>query len=117
MRNESGQAKDYRIFERFAARFPAKFKDTREDYGQIVYLRDASAQGAKLTCKERLYLNDHISLEVKLPDSHSSMVLRGEVVWTKNKESNMWDIGLKFHKVKLLHISRLYKFCVPENSL
>lgn len=114
MREEELDLEDHRLFERFSARFPAKFKDTRDEFGRSVFLRDASAQGAKLTSKERLYLNDSVSLEVQLPDNPNTMTLRGMVVWAKNKELNEWDIGLKFHKVNLLHMARLYKFVAPQ---
>lgn len=101
---------DRRMFERFVARFPVKFQDSNRDYGTDVSLRNASAQGAKITTKERLYLNDHVSLEVELSDSKSPMILKGQVVWVRKEEPDVWDAGLKFHNVDLAHISRLYKF-------
>jgi len=101
---------DKRTFDRFGAKFPAKFKDTRDDFGTRVHLRDASAEGAKISSKERLYLNDSVSLEVELPDGCEPMTMRGQVVWVKSKDSDIWDVGLKFHKVSLMHMSRLYKF-------
>jgi len=105
---------DKRIYERFIARFPAKFKDVREDFGVNVFLREASAGGVKIRCKERLYINDSISIEVKLPDDIDPMILKGEVVWAKNPNPALWDIGLQFHKVHLMHMSRLYKFIAPN---
>ena len=103
---------DRRTFSRFPSRFPAKFKDTRDDFGRTVMLRDASAEGARIVSKERLFLHDSIALEVDLPDGHQPMLLRGEVVWLNKDESEYWDIGLKFHKIELLRLSRLYKFAV-----
>ncbi|HNV23453.1 MAG TPA: PilZ domain-containing protein [Candidatus Omnitrophota bacterium] len=104
---------DQRLFERFPARFPAKFKDTREDFGSTVQLRDASAEGARIVSKERVYLNDSLSLEVELPDGHAPMTLRGQVVWVKNNTES-WDVGLKFFKTSLMPLSRLYKFVAPS---
>ncbi len=101
---------DRRMFERFTARFPVKFQDSSRDYGTDVSLRNASAQGVKITTKERLYLNDNVSLEVALSDSKSPMILKGQVVWVRKEEPDVWDAGLKFHSVDLIHISRLYKF-------
>jgi len=105
---------DKRIFERFQARFPAKFKDTREDFGSNVYLRDASASGGKLSTKERMYLHDHVALEVELPDGSRPMNFRGEVVWVKNQKYNIWDIGFKFHEIDFMRLSRLYEFISPS---
>jgi len=99
-----------RIFERFPSRFPAKFKDTRTDYGADVYLRNASAGGVRITTKERLYLNDNVTLEVELPDGKGPMTIRGEVAWVKNKNTEMWDVGLKFHKIVLMDQWRTYRF-------
>ena len=102
---------DQRIFERFSARFPVKFKDTREEYGTSVFLHDASAQGARLTTHERLFLNDYVSLDVKLPDGTDPLILNGQVVWIKTIEPNqLWGVGLKFRAVDLMKIQRLYKF-------
>ena len=103
---------DRRLFERFSARFPARFKDEREDFGETVYLRDACAFGAHITTKDRLFLNDKISIEVDLPDGMAPMDLRGEVVWIKKSAQNIWDLGIKFHKIELLKLARLYKFHV-----
>ena len=103
-----------RIFERFPSRFPAKFKDTRAGFGTDVYLRNASAGGVRITTKERLYLNDSITLEVELPDGKGSMTIRGEVVWVKSKNAEMWDVGLKFHKIVLMDMWRSYKFTEPD---
>jgi len=103
-----------RIFDRFSTRFPAKFKDTRHDFGTNVYLRDSSAGGAKISTKERINMYDPVALEVELPDGNSPMVLRGEVIWVKSQKYNIWDIGFKFHQIDLMHLSRLYKFVSPS---
>lgn len=107
---------DQRLFGRFPSRFPARFKDTRHDFGTDVYLRNVSAQGARITVKERLYLNDSVTLEVELPDGKEPMTIRGEVVWTKHKDAGMWDAGLKFHKIVLMDMWRICKFAAAGGS-
>ena len=102
-----------RIFDRFPARFPVKFKDSRGDYGQDVFLRDASASGANIITHERMYLNDTVALEVELPDGTSPLVLNGRVMWSKPSNASMWDVGLQFDEVKLMKIQRLFKFVSP----
>ena len=57
-----------RNFDRFLARFPVKIKDSRNDYGTDVYLRDISAQGARLVTTQKYFHKDSLSLQVKLPD-------------------------------------------------
>ena len=98
-----------RLFERFSARFPVKFKDAREDYGADVFLRDASAQGMRILTKERFFLEDQLALEVELPDGGEPMVLNGHVVWVKFLNLSLWDIGVKFSQVNFLKMQRLFK--------
>ncbi len=99
-----------RIFDRFDVRLPAKFKDTREDFGTRVYIRNASAEGAQIASRDHLYVNDNITLEVKLPDGSEPLPIKGKVVWAKRDNPNIWDIGLRFHNISLLQMSRLYKY-------
>ncbi len=98
-----------RIFERFSARFPTKFKDARDDYGTEVFLRDASAQGIRIVTKERFFLDDQLALEVELPDGGEPMVLSGHVVWVKFLNLSLWDIGVQFSEVNFLKMQRLFK--------
>jgi hypothetical protein len=98
-----------RLFERFSARFPVKFKDAREDFGDEVFLRDASAEGIRILTKERFFLEDQLSVEVQLPDGGEPMVLSGRVVWVKLLNLSLWDIGVQFSQVNLLKMQRLFK--------
>jgi hypothetical protein len=98
-----------RLFERFSARYPVKFRHSRQEYGTNVFLEDASAQGIKITSRERLFLNDSVSLDVKLPDSENPMMLNGRVVWTQYKGPNLWNVGIEFHKVNLMKLQRIFR--------
>lgn len=106
-----------RSFQRFSARFPCKFKDTRDDFGANVSLRDASATGVKLSTTEDLQIDDHVSLEVLLPDSIEPCIIKGEVIWLKNIQDNMRDVGIALHKTSLLTMSRLYRQAIPKPAL
>jgi hypothetical protein len=101
--------KEKRIYDRFSSRFPVKFKDARQDFGTNVFLRNVSAGGAKITTKERIFLNDSVTLEVELLDGKGPMMIRGEVAWTKGLEPELWDVGLRFYDVILMDLWRLYK--------
>lgn len=106
--------RENRVFERFPAKFPVKFKHSRDEYGSDVFLRDASAEGMRLTTKEHLFVNDKISVEVKIPDSVQPLILNGEVVWAKNLNPDLWEVGVRFHKIHLMRLQRLYKFVEEE---
>ncbi|MCD4779882.1 MAG: PilZ domain-containing protein [Candidatus Omnitrophica bacterium] len=99
-----------RLFERFIIRFPTKFKDSRDDFGSNVFLHEASASGLRITTKERLFVNDVVVLEIEVPDQAPPLNLKGEVVWVKSIEPYGWESGLKFPKLNLLRLERLYKF-------
>jgi len=110
MNSDNQTSADRRLFQRFSARYPAKFEDSREDFGDKIYLRDASAQGVRLRTKERLFINDSVTIEVTLPDGYQPMHIRGQVIWSKSDEPNFWDVGLNLHDTKLMRMSRLFKF-------
>lgn len=103
-----------RIFQRFPARFPVKFKHSRSEFGSEVFLRDASAQGLRLTSRKRMFLHDSISLLVNLPDAKSPVTLNGRVVWTKTKGQDLWDVGLEFHNINFMNLHRMFHLIMPE---
>lgn len=107
-------ADERRLFERFTARFPTKFKDTRDDYGTDVFLRDASASGVHIVTRDRMFLDDPVALEVEVPDGGEPLVLRGKVVWTKPSNATMWDVGVQFPNVDFMGVSRLFKFTLQS---
>lgn len=97
-----------RLFDRVVARFPAKIKDSSESFGDKITLHDASAWGVKLSSREKFFLNDSVSVEVSLPDGMFPINLRGQVIWTKERQDKTWDLGIRFHQIRLLYMSRLY---------
>lgn len=106
---ETENLQERRIFERFDTRFPAKLKDSREDYGEKLYLRNACAQGALLASKEHLYINDSLTLEVEVPKVPHPVTLRGRVMWVKKDHANFWEVGFKFHQISLMQLAKLYE--------
>lgn len=105
---------DQRVFERFRAKFPVKFKDTRDEYGTNIFLKNASAEGVCVDCLQRLFLNDYVSLDVKLPDGFDPLILNGRVVWIKTVEpSKRWEAGIRFNKIDLMKLNRLFRLVEP----
>ena len=115
VRNQMG-GDDRRLFERFAARFPARYKDAREDYGQNVVMRDASAQGVGLISTEQLFINDHVTLEVSLPDHENPLEIRGRVSRIKKITDGSWSVGIQFHNIHLVRTSRLYQLALEAQA-
>ena len=113
---DAERGEERRVWERFPARFPAKLKDSRQEYGEVSSLRNASAAGFRMTSQERFFVNDKVSMEVKLPDERFPLALNGEVVWVKGKDPDLWDVGVKLHKIDFLSMARLYKFVVLADT-
>ncbi len=105
---------EHRLFERFSARFPVKFRHTRSEYGVDVFLRDASARGVRIATRQRVFLNDSVSLEVKVPDGSEPVVLNGRVVWMQSKSPTLWDAGVELHQINLMSMQRIFKHVFPE---
>lgn len=106
-------SQERRIFERVTARFPTKIKDSRNDYGTEIFLRDVCAGGARLLSKERIFVNDSLALEVELPDGRAPIVLNGYVAWSKPHDM-MWEIGITFHKIDLLKLHRIFRLTLQD---
>ena len=102
---------DRRVFDRFMARFPVKFKDARDGFGSNVFLRDVSAQGVKIQTRKPLFINDKVELLVEIPDGHDPMTLSGNVVWARGINPTMRQAGLKFDRVDFMDTQRIFKYC------
>jgi Tfp pilus assembly protein PilZ len=106
-----------RIFERLPARFPTKFHNSSEDYSSDVFLRDMSATGVRIATREKLFLNDMVALDVKLPDGQAPVPLNGRVCWVRGVAPHVFEAGIEFHKVNFVRIARLtrYALALSEN--
>ena len=93
------------------ARFPVKRSSGNEDFGTNVFLRDVSAEGARIATNERPIINDKIDILVKLPDGHEPMPLSGRVAWVRDAGLSSWEAGLRFETIRLMATQRLFKFC------
>lgn len=108
---------DRRLFDRFPARFPSKFRDTSLDFGMDVFLKDVSATGLRLTTRQKMFLDDVVSVEVQMPDGLDPVVLNGRVRWIHQVMTELWEIGVEFHRVDFMRMHRLvrYAFSLPQD--
>ncbi len=102
------KASERRLFERVSLRFPAKFNHLFDEFGNKVFVMNLSAQGANILSNEPLYKEQNVSLQVQIPGI-SPMEISGSVMWVRNK-ADLWDAGIRFHRIDLVGISRLYKY-------
>ncbi|MBF0486241.1 MAG: PilZ domain-containing protein [Candidatus Omnitrophica bacterium] len=107
---------DRRLFNRFTARFPTKFKDSSQDYGAEVFLRDVSATGARLATHSRMLIDDVLSLSVLLPDGRDPVQLNGRVRWVHGHAPQVWEVGMQFTKIDLMNLHRIVKYSMPSSE-
>ena len=105
-----------RLFERFEARFPTRLRDSSLDYGMDVFLKDVSGSGVHITTRQRMFIDDIISLEVKMPDDLDPVVLNGRVRWVHQVMGDLWEVGVEFHKVDFKRMHRLVHFAFASQN-
>ena len=98
---------DRRLFERFHAGFPTRWHAASDDYGTDVFLKDVSATGARITTRQQMFIDDIISLDIKMPDGLDPVVLNGRVIWVHQVMGALWEVGIEFHKVDFMRMRRL----------
>jgi hypothetical protein len=101
---------DRRSFERIEARFPSRFRDTSMDYGMDVFLRDFSASGLRVSTREKVFIDDVVSLEIKMPDDREPLVFNGRVRWVRPFMGELWEAGIEYHRISFMRVTRLLQF-------
>lgn len=109
LKSDISDSLERRLFERFVARFPTKMKDADEDYGENFFLRDVSASGAKIVSRQKILLEEYLSLNVELPDSEEPVCLNGYVRWVRSQTPAIWEVGIEFEKIDLMRMHRIIK--------
>lgn len=109
---------DRRLFDRLPARFPTRFHNTSYNYGTDVFLQDVSGTGVSLTTRQRMFIDDMVSLEVKMPDGFDPVILNGQVRWVHPvPASQAWQVGVEFHKVDFMRIHRLVRYALAASNV
>lgn len=109
------KALERRLFERVSLRFPAKFSHLFDEFGKKVFVMNLSAQGANILSNEPLYKDQNVSIQVQVPGV-DPMEISGTVMWVRPK-SDLWDAGIRFHKIDLVRISRLYQYADTSTAV
>jgi len=113
---QSLETEDRRMFERLAARFPARYRDASGTYGTDVFLMDVSATGLRATTNQKFFIDDVISVEIKLPNSSKPLMLNGRVRWVRRAIDDLWETGVEFHRVNFMHINRLVRYALAAQA-
>lgn len=116
LKSDISDSLERRLFERFVARFPTKMKDADEDFGENFFLRDVSASGAKVFSRQKMLLEEYLSLNVELPDSAEPVCLNGYVRWVKSQTPSIWEVGIEFEKIDLMRMHRMMKHLAVDSG-
>ena len=111
------QLTERRLFDRFPVSFPTRFRDTSYDYGTDVFLKDVCGMGLRMRTRQKLFLDDIVSLDVQMPDGLDPVQLNGRVRWIHQVSAQLWEVGVEFHKVDFMRMHRLvhYAFAAENN--
>ena len=106
---ESKDAIDSRIFERFAKQIPVRFINLDNGKEGLARTVDISAKGLGLSVGQEL--RPHAALEIWLDVSGAAEPLytRGEVAWSRMEPSGNYRAGVDLGKADLMGIARLLR--------
>lgn len=106
------QTVERRLFDRFPAPFPTRFRDVSFDYGTDVFLKDVSGSGLSMRTRQRMFLDDAVSLDVQMPDGLDPVSLSGRVRWVHQVAPRLWEVGVEFHKIDFMRMHRLVRYAL-----
>lgn len=101
--------KDRRVFERFAAKLPARFFNLRHNRESTGYTQDVSAKGLGLVVQEELTPYTPLELWLDIPDKGDPLYTRGEVVWSSRMNSGSWRVGVNLDQADLMGMARILR--------
>lgn len=96
---------DRRVFARINIKFPLKFLDPssgKEGKGETV---DISANGVGFITKEKISTKTPLEMWLEIPDRHSPLYTRGDVVWSK-ADAKKQRVGVRLEKAEFMGLGR-----------
>lgn len=100
---------DRRIFARFAAKFPLLFINLKENKESVGHTEDVSAKGIGFLVDENIKVHTPLEMWMHVPDKMDPLYARGEVVWSKMVQPNLYRIGVNLEKADLVGMSRVMR--------
>lgn len=103
------QFEDKRVFARFPMEFPLRFLNSRANREGEGRTRDISAKGIGMVTSEQIIPNTSLELWLKIPDQGEPLYTRGEVVWSRRLDQNVYDTGINLDRADLMGMSRAFR--------
>lgn len=104
---EGEKMEDRRVFARINTRFPLTFLDSstgREGKADAVNI---SANGICFITNEKLFDRTPLEVWLGIPDEHSPLYVRGEVVWSKLSSEERQYVGMRLDNAELMGLARI----------
>jgi hypothetical protein len=111
LREEKGgeTMEDRRIFARLPVRFPLRYFEHKSGQEGQAHTQDISAKGIGLVGNKELAPQTSLEIWVEVPDKGEPLYTRGEVVWSKELEPNLYQAGVNLEKADLMGLSRVLR--------
>ena len=100
---------DKRIFARFKANFPVRFINLDKNTESLAQVEDVSAKGIGVYTKEEVKSHTPLEMWLEIPDKGEPLYARGEAVWSKQIEPNLYRIGVNLERADLMGVSRVLR--------
>lgn len=99
---------DRRIFDRIDSHFPVKFLNIFNGSEGEAEAADISANGVGLITGGDVPYKTSLELWLRIPDQHSPMYTRGQVMWSRfDEELKQHRVGVRLEKAELMGLARV----------
>ncbi|MEW6170826.1 MAG: PilZ domain-containing protein, partial [Candidatus Omnitrophota bacterium] len=66
-------------------------------------------RGVGILSEGKIALDKKVEITLAIPDQHEPLNVRGEVVWLRVTEKGAYRVGIKFEKINLVNLSRIFR--------
>lgn len=100
---------DRRSFFRFPATVPLTFINLEEDAAGEGETHDISAKGIGFLTEKELAPATIVDIWLKVPDRADGIYAKGEVVWSRQVEPDVYRVGVNLEKVDFISMSHVLR--------
>lgn len=100
---------DRRVFARIASELPLRFLNLNSARESVAKTSDISAKGIGMVIKEELAPRTPLEIWLDMPDKGEPVYTRGEVVWSKKIEPDVYRAGVNLEKADLMAFARVLR--------
>lgn len=103
------EMEDRRIFARLSTELRLRFLDSKGNREGLAKTVDISAKGMGIESSEELAPQTPLEMWLNIPDRGEPLYIRGEVVWSKQIDPNLYRAGINLEKAYFMSFSRVLR--------